>query len=932
MRTFAFACSLMFVAMLMAGAAELPIQGTFQMKGGDTLPENWAQGKGGDLEPLGKAEVVDEVFERPIKAVKLTSATKPTLIHTINSYPVRPGDCVAVRMTFKGKGTASVGYYGYDAAMRQTVAETHSFNAYNDAWDSRSKVFEVKDAKTAFIRIFFSAPANTVMTFAELTARKLDSGEAVLFSPAANRELWRKRTQGVNLAAGAKLSFEPKPDYELTTKGGSDATDLTDGVLGSASDLLWFDSEAVAWYRALNGVTAIVDLGAERPVGKAVIRVNGGQLNGINFPRRLEAWVSKDGKNYYQAAGLTKVAFTERSLSDWKNLYYLPESEDGSGVHYVYPFELAIDADARYVALRAPVYTALMMVSDELAVIQADDAGRRAPGYNAAYRKQPQPIFHKTVVIRPRLDTFYVPDNVQVPNWLQIEDHRDNKNGKLGYIIDTPAEIEFTEDKSYPAFTRALVKTENAGGRKRHHFEVPVDNELFSKALEGFGPFFFKANGKAIPDKEKYVMFTSTVDGVAQYTHRSPLEIISVPEVPPLKRLSVCLSWMRGDQSAAWPGFLEAQRHLGFNTIPFFPLLRKVEQFKPLLDEAVRQGFKIRLQMSPTGMMNALNRDSDEYKCVGFKTKRNSACPAYRGTYYQKMLEGIAEAVAKFPADYVTFDEETWEPTQLEECIHCPRCDALRKSKGMGWKEYLDWAQADYLKGFKDAVAKGSGENKTPVVGYYALIPDNTYSCSAGKIPFLGYKHLYPKWCDELQPSYYGDAPRVAHDELRKVFRQVPRPEGIIPWLTAGSGAHRSNAMGRAGGQQALEALMNGAGGLQYFAYFSFESPIDYYYLAAVLKQLAPYEDLLMRAQLIEVTASNPDLVYTARLHGEDMLLLVGNYGKMTPARTAVNLPAGNIADVLALGDNKKFRLDGCALTVDLNPDDYSLFYIRYNQ
>jgi len=126
------------------------------------------------------------------------------------------------------------------------------------------------------------------MSFANITARKLSKEEATLFSSTTNHKLWERRIQGVNLATGKKVSFDPPPNYELTAKGNTDATDLTDGKLGKPNDMLWFDPEAVAWYNAFNGATIIVDLGEVQPVKKAVIRVNGGKLKGITFPQQHE--------------------------------------------------------------------------------------------------------------------------------------------------------------------------------------------------------------------------------------------------------------------------------------------------------------------------------------------------------------------------------------------------------------------------------------------------------------------------------------------------------------------------------------------------------------------------------------------------------------------------------------------------------------------
>lgn len=157
--------------------------------------------------------------------------------------------------------------------MRQIAHVEYSFNTYCADWDCRGKVFDINDPKIEFIKVFFSAPANTSMAFANITAHKLSKDEAALFSSTANRESFRKKTQGENLALGKKLSFIPKPNYELTAKDDIAETILTDGKLGLANDMLWFNTNAVAWFYYTGGetfVSIILDLGAVQPIKKAV--------------------------------------------------------------------------------------------------------------------------------------------------------------------------------------------------------------------------------------------------------------------------------------------------------------------------------------------------------------------------------------------------------------------------------------------------------------------------------------------------------------------------------------------------------------------------------------------------------------------------------------------------------------------------------------
>ena len=72
---------------------------------------------------------------------------------------------------------------------------------------------------------------------------------AVLLTATAARAEPLPQMQGrTDLALGKKVIFSPKPNYSLTARGETDATDLTDGKLGKRPDhRLWFESAAVGW-------------------------------------------------------------------------------------------------------------------------------------------------------------------------------------------------------------------------------------------------------------------------------------------------------------------------------------------------------------------------------------------------------------------------------------------------------------------------------------------------------------------------------------------------------------------------------------------------------------------------------------------------------------------------------------------------------------
>ena len=920
----------LFAAVLAVFAVAIYSQETFSL-GFDGPPSknginaDWEQNKAPNFKPFGKTEIIPAQFENFKQALRITSSKAATDVLMKKTIPAKVGDAFQLTVVFRspdGKSRVKVGFYGFQNGSFAEY-QGHVYHPIGTGWDRRSVIFEVKKLNTNGIRFYLHADSDTKLEFSNISYRKLRPDELNAFSPGKNRALWKERTQGVNLARGSKITFEPSPELSLTKKGGTDALDLIDGEFGSPDDQLWYDRRAVAWFKATGGVTILADLGSVKPVKKGVIRINGGKLNWITFPSRLEIWASKDGKNFYRGQALRKTAVNESAMSNWKDLYYLPETPDNSGTMYVYPFELSVCADARYIAFRAPDYTAIAMVSDELAIIQATPEDRKAPGYNALYKKDPEPVMHKNVIIRPRMDQFYVSKGIYTPNILQMDARKTDESGKAGYIIDLPASVTYKGCKSWPSYTRKAVRTEQKGSRVRYHFlaDTSLKNLKNITSRYGLGPFYFSVDPKAVvPEKEMYAEFTSLYNGKVEFVKRMPLKFLEMPKVPAMKKIKIDL-WIDNRYAAGWPEYIKVQKHIGINSISFSPWMAESQKgFAYLIEDAHKNGLSVRLQMSPTMMWRYTFKNTTEYRCTSGNTV---CCLAYRGPYFQKFLDVMAEKVRDFPAEYITFDEESWEPNRLNASMKCTRCDALRKSKGMTWEEYFNWAQAEYLKYYKGAVAKGAAAagRKPPRIGFYNLSPIAFFSFRGGKTEFLGYSRLFPRYSDEVQPSYYARDTAGLHTTIRKVWKVVKNPEITIPWITGGAGAHREGAYSNRTGQHLLESLMNGAGGVQYFYFEGFESPLDYFYHARSMKQLAPYENIIMHGSLDEkFKGSNPNLVYTSRTYGKQTLILVGNYAAISPAETVIPVN-GTVTDLVS------GRRQVCSgkLTLKVPADDYIL-------
>jgi len=298
------------------------------------------------------------------------------------------------------------------------------------------------------------------------------SGDSL--SPGPLRQPWEERTQGKNLALGKELLFSSPPSYHLT-RSDSDPFDLTDGKLSTVKDdLIWFGKDAVGWFggTADSGVNLYIDLGKVENIEKLVIRCLGGESQRtLSLPRKLEVYVSRDGQRYYAASSLQKLQGAEKELSDFKQNYYLEES----GKAYIYPFELAVNAEARYVGLTIYSYAGGLF-SDELAIIEGEP---QSEGFNLAYQQSSVPFHISGVLVRPRMDEFVVSSNINTPNFFNIRDMRSEDQAKAPIMldIDAPAALKVLSPSPLNE-----AEYRSAEGQKRVKFTMQVKPKAWSNS------------------------------------------------------------------------------------------------------------------------------------------------------------------------------------------------------------------------------------------------------------------------------------------------------------------------------------------------------------------------------------------------------------------------------------------------------------------
>ena len=718
-----------------------------------------------------------------------------------------------------------------------------------------------------------------------------------------NRELWLQRTSGQNLALGKKVKMSRKPNYSLTKKGGTDKTDLTDGVLAnSGSDRIWYCGETVGYRKgAALGINFLIDLEKSEPVEKLVFRCLGGKASSnLRFPKNIKAYVSMDGKTFYQTASLAKLMPAEAPQSDFKRFFYLNES----GEAYVYPFELNVNAQARYVLLNVIGESGWFMC-DEIAVLKASPESRKTLGFGSAYKTSiPKAIYFDGVVIAPRDLEFPVPSNIYVPTLLRVQDMRSDEDSEK--IVKLT--MELPEGISILTKNKADIVSMIIDGEKYRRWTMPYN--VKSK------PYLFFRKTGTIPKNAK-ATFYATYDGAEPVKTKVPIKIVKFPDVPKFNKLQISFAWMGLGHAMPWPDFFDSWGKLGFNIISTFPRYwggKTLNDKIVFLAKARQQGFKILMNSSPGWGRKRYKPEQNSKFEKGFS---KNLCPSYTGKYYKRELERISTCAKQSHPDFVFFDIEIWH-AGIKEANRCERCLEKRKSSEKPMPEFLFDCGTRHMKDLCDAVKNCGVNGENPFIALYDSKPMKP------AYQIYKFQELYPKYIKQAQPSLYvsGDV-QIVHDSIRKNHNLLNKKD-IVPWLTGGA---YGEFPPRKIEFMILEAFLNGACGITYCHFWDFDTPMDFYYHAKALAEIAPYEDLIVEGDVLDITGTNKQLTYSAIRNKNEMLLLVGNYTKTKQTETRLVLPFKNCV-IKDLRENKLVEHDN-PLILKVPSDDVRFLYIK---
>jgi hypothetical protein len=732
----------------------------------------------------------------------------------------------------------------------------------------------------------------------------------------ANRTLWTKLTKGVNIAAGKKVSFAPKPNYRITSGGDSD--NLTDLRLSSMNDdSIWFDKLAVGWRHSSQ--TIFFDLDKVQPVSRIVARfLGGGMQNKFFSPKEFIVYISKDGKKYYKTASMQKLMPGEAGQSDFNKFYYLEES----GIPFAYPFSFKVNAEARYVVLMVKS-SSICSATDEIAVIKANKKEISKPSFNHVYKENPAAFSKDGILFGPRTDYLAITKNITTPSFFTALDMRTPEERKktLKLVVELPPGLNIINAK-YAPMTEALKGGEPVNLGKAKDDYIKWSLPLRINRLRHDHVFIIVKS--AVPANAK-ARFYALIDNKKGVVREIPIKILEMPKVPKLD-FFVCLTWMSIMQLESWPDFFKSYRAMGFNVIPFFPRSHKspekIVKLKKLIAKARKEGFKVCMMESPTHEMSKIAKRTDQEVFSLIKNKKNTwLCPSYTGKHYQEMLKKISKRVKMFKPDFVCLDIEDFGPGS-RNANKCSRCKSGQQQSGKDLKEYL-FSQGSRLNSdIKLAIKKGCVKGqKTPILSSYDKHATHRFYHG-----FEDFMQNFPKTLDKSEPSLYvaGNAQTV-HDQIRQEYFLLKKnKQAIHPWLTGGTyGEFEPYKIE----QMVLESLMNGASGINYFAIFDFDTPMDFFYHTRALSLIAPYQKLLINGDVLTQTGSNKQLTYSIRRKGKEMLLLVGNY-KNANGNTQFQLPYSDISIIKELNSGQDFPRKN-PLKFSVNKNSFNLFYIK---
>ncbi|MCC6424383.1 MAG: hypothetical protein IT447_12975 [Phycisphaerales bacterium] len=758
----------------------------------------------------------------------------------------------------------------------------------------------------------------TLLALAGMSAlAQVDYQNAPQKPASVSRERWYKiATSTENLALHKQVVFSPIPDDTLTSDE-NDPYDLTDGKLSAREDdRLWFEKDAVGWKYASNGVNMQIDLGAVQPVGRVAIRFLGGaEQRGLLYPNEIRIVGSDDGVHYYTIATQRKLLPSEKILAqkDPESYFFFPEP----GVAATETFVLGVHRNVRYIGLTV-VADGDWVFTDQIAIlkeVKPEQAKSLSDGLT------PTQFIIKGIAMVPRQEEMVITTNIQTPNYFLFRDARKNKTPNVRFYMDLPDCLNVV-----PTRGKAVANNTPNKGITRWVVEDFYDPKI---AEPYWSMYITLKDGRTLP-KEAIAVLSSDDPASGGNVVKVPLRAVEIPVVPKIDRLVVSMTWMqelitwaRKSSEPQIPNIYHAFAQMGFNMVPSFPRYFSESELpilRKMIEDARAQGLKIDYNESSFHTMTTRHADKPEIYNIVDGKQGKYVCPSYTGQYYQEDIDDVRKFARMIHPDQVDHDIELWYyPSQ--EAEHCSRCqEAFKKSGLKTFDEYLQSQGTRMMRDLSDAVAGTAPDGSNPPVGLY-----NVHATSGIYEYVYNFDQIFPKYIQISEPSLYvQNRAQLVHDVIRANYEKL-KTNAIIPWLTTGTyGEFPSRYLEPI----ILESFLNGSRGIGYFMFLDFD-PMDFYYHAATLKMIAPYQALIADGKPVGIESSNANLTCSAWGNDKQALVLVGNYAKAPDGKSTIAFLGKQVDRVLDVKEQKD--LSPADLTsLDVAPDTHRLFHVTF--
>ncbi|MFI4912334.1 MAG: hypothetical protein ACIAQZ_11770 [Sedimentisphaeraceae bacterium JB056] len=757
------------------------------------------------------------------------------------------------------------------------------------------------------------------------------------------------------------LSYNKPVYYSIPPDSPADNTSsskLTDGQTNPSGQKL--DNMTVGWRWAgydkvdSQGLYVCVDLGENKPIGEISLSVFTDTIATAFYkaPKKITAMISSDGENFYEVKTLCKSSAYGNHLPKNVETFSLDEYTPVRKTNKI-TFNTK-GAPARYVGFRI-VSEYFMFWMDEIQVMSSGSGiDNNSSIYNSENRK-PFYIGHglaqkDSIYFGPTQDQLVVAQNADIPAILSFGDYRGSGNDvfspatsntcyEMTFVIDLPSDISIAENEP---FSYNLILTddyvENDTNRTKYTFRlIASENGVaypgVGKGSRGrllwdvyFGPIYFKTQTDFQGQQEAY-FYCVMNDGTEISKIKVPIYSIQIPQTQPVENSYVGLAWMEDFFALQWPDFFNNYKSIGFNTVSTFPRRYTTtngnlpQEALDFYDDIVSEGLKKCYVESPLAVLRYI----DGTGCTSHPD--TSVCPSYTGTEYWDDINTIHSYWNQINPDYVFYDIEVFDGDLLSRVASCTRCQAAISQSGLSTEEYLKKCGQRILEDLRGDVSSIPEIRNEKIGSYHIDVENSPYQ------NVFSFTDSFPNYPDNLDfgmPSWYlAGTLESIHERCTNQYTEIQQTKLYIPWITAGTYGEFCSFKIE---PMIYEIFINGGGGVAFFSYLDFDTPLDYYYTAKALKTINTYSDVFESGNpIVSWTGTNSKMSYSAIKSDDKYILMIGNYSD-TQQTTSFQIPYNDAKSTYVYNITKNIiEADGTknpAINLTLDTQEFCLYYV----